>query len=157
MKPVRIAILLSASAALLLVVALRLQADRVEKPLPPVLSNLRQVQVVEIKDDTGALALVGTFTTRNDTPLEIQRRAQLTGTAGSGVAEIAISISNGEVTRQEFEAEMERLVPSKGYRLFVDNKEVLPFDTDEKGGASIRLSTEIAEPINPDLPPRALR
>jgi len=124
---------------------LRAQAQRIEKPLPQSLNDLQQAQVIEIKNDAGATVLKGTFMTKQDKASEVERETKLAGISGAGSAEIEVKKKDGQVKDQELALELGRLMYGGAYKIFVDSKEVFAFSADDKGKASLRLSTRITK------------
>jgi len=141
-------ILTTCAAVAVLVMAgqdLRAQAQRIEKPLPPSLTDLQQAQVIEIKNDSGATVLKGTFMTKEDKAGEVERETKLAGISGAGSAEIEVKKKDGQVKDQELALELGRLMYGGAYKIFVDSKEVFAFSADDKGKASLKLSTKITK------------
>jgi len=122
-----------------------LRAQRIAKPLPPTVNDLQQAQLIEIRNDAGATVLQGNFATKKDKADEIERKTKLSGVSGSGSAEIEVSKKNGQIKEQELELDLERLLYGATYRIFVDNKEVFAFSADNKGKASLKLSSKITK------------
>jgi hypothetical protein len=133
-----------AAVAVLVLGSQDLRAQRIEKPLPPAVTNLEQAQLIEIRNDAGATILKGTFETK-DRSGEIDRKAKLSGISGTGSAEIEVSKKNGQVKDQELELELKRLLYGAPYKIFVDNKEVYTFSADHKGQANLKLSSKITK------------
>src|SRR5262247_456865 len=69
------------------------------QPLPPALTRLPEVELVEIKDEAGQVVLSGKFKTATDTKNVIERAARLAGIGGArgakGQAEIEL-VKNGD-------------------------------------------------------------
>ena len=145
MSRIRLSLTIFATVAMVVMASQDLRAQRTEKPLPPSVSDLQQAQVIEIKNDAGATVLKGTFDTKEDKSNEIERKTKLSGVSGKGSAEIEVSKKNGQVKDQELEVELERLLYSAPYKIFLDNKEVFAFSADKKGKASLKLSSKITK------------
>jgi len=124
--------------AVLLLSAEHLPAQRIEKPLPPAVTDLEQTKLIEIKNEAGATVLKGTFEAKNGS--HKTRKAKLSGVSGAGSAEIEVSKKNGQVKDQELELELERLLYDAPYKVFLDNNEVFTFSADHKGKADLKLS-----------------
>jgi len=135
--------ILATLVAVLLLGGKDLRAQRIEKPLPPSVTDLGQAQLIEIKNDAGVSILKGTFETKGKSGDE--RKAKLSGISGTGSAEIEVSKKNGQVKDQELEIELKRLLYDAPYRIFVDNKEVFAFSADRRGQANLKLSSKISK------------
>jgi hypothetical protein len=142
MSGTRLPLTIFATAVLVVMAGQDLQAQRIEKPLPPSVTDLQQAQTIEIKNDAGATVLKGTFPTKDDKANEIERKTKLAGVSGTGSAEIEVSRKNGQIKDQELEVELERLLYGGAYKIFVDNKEVFAFSADNKGKANLKLSSK---------------
>lgn len=120
------------------------QADEIERSLPPSITNLADAATIEIKTESGEVALSGNFTASSSKPDEVERKAVLTGAGAyanaSGKAEIEISKMKNGAVGQELEIEVSRLAAGTTFSLFVDGQEVGTFTTDAKGGAEIEFS-----------------
>jgi hypothetical protein len=145
MSGIRLSLTIFATVAIVVMGSQDLRAQRIEKPLPPSVSDLQQAQVIEIKNDAGATVLKGTFDTKEDKSNEIERKTKLSGVSGQGSAEIEVSKKNGQVKDQELEVELERLLYGAPYKIFLDNKEVFAFSADSKGKANLKLSSKITK------------
>jgi len=130
------------AVAVLAIASQDLQADRIEKPLPASAIDLQQAQQIEIKNDAGATVLRGTFETKEKSN-EVEKKTKLSGVSGMGSAEIDVSRKDGQVKDQELELELERLLYGGTYKILVDNKEVLVFNADNHGRASVKLSSKV--------------
>src|SRR5688572_11205460 len=117
--------------------------DRIEQQLPSSIGDLQQVQVMEVRDNSGVVALTGKYATKEDDSDELEREAPLRGRTGYGKAEIEISKKNGQVVDQELEVELKELTPNTPYKIFFDKKEVFSLTSDKKGKADLKLSTKI--------------
>lgn len=124
-------------------------------PLPPMLTNLAAVEVVEIKDAGGQVILSARFTAGNTAKAgdEVERIATLTGTTtgtttgatgATGKVEIEISTKNN-TSEQELEIEVRGLSANTTYRVFVDGQDVAALTTDAKGEAEIEWSSAPAK------------
>lgn len=132
-----------ATVALLIQTSQGAQVHRIEKPLPPTVTDLQQAQVIEIRNDAGAVVLTGTLPNKNnDKASEIRRKVKLSGPSGSGSAAVHVSTKNGQTKDQELELELERLLYGGAYKVFVDTKEIYAFSADSRGKASVKLSSK---------------
>ena len=145
MTRTRLILTIFASVAVLVMAGQDLRADRIEKPLPTSVSDLQQAQTIEIKNDAGATVLRGTLETKKDKSDEVKKEAKLSGVSGEGSSEMKVSKKDGQVKDQELELELKRLLYGGTYKIFVDNKEVLMFNADSHGRASLKLSSKITK------------
>jgi hypothetical protein len=142
MTSTRLLLTTFAAVAVLVTVSQDLRADKIEKPLPPSLTDLSQPQVIEIRNDAGATVLRGTFMTKEDKPKKVERETKLAGISGAGSAEIEVKRENGQIKDQELELELSRLLYDGAYKIYVDSKEVFAFNADGHGKANVKLSTK---------------
>ena len=142
MMSTRLSLTTFAGVAVLMMAGQDLRADKIEKPLPPSVTDLQQAQVIEIKNDAGATVLRGTFMTKEDKPKEVERETKLAGISGAGSAEIEVKKENGQIKDQELELELSRLLYDGAYKIYVDSKEVFAFSADGHGKANVKLSTK---------------
>lgn len=145
MTGTRMVVTIFAAVAVLVMSSQALRAQRIEKPLPPSVNDLQQAQLIEIRNDAGATIMKGNFVTKHDGADEIERKAKLSGSAGSGSAEIDISKKKGAVKDQELELDLERLLYGAAYKIFIDNNEVFAFSADNKGKANLKLSSKLTK------------
>jgi hypothetical protein len=117
--------------------------DRIKQQLPSNIGDLQQVQVMEVRDAAGIVALTGKFNTKEDDSNELDREAPLRGRTGYGKAEVEISKKNGQVVDQELEVQIKDLRADTPYKIFMDRKEVFSFTSDKKGKADLLFSTKV--------------
>jgi hypothetical protein len=120
--------------------------ERVKQPLPPALSNLAAVNVIEVRNTAGQVVLGGTFSTGTESKGEVEHTATFTGSgtnpAAKGKAEIELVQKGDAVAKQELEVEVEGLPPSASYMIFVDGNEAATFTTGKGGKAELKFSSK---------------
>ena len=116
--------------------------DRYPLETPVQLGNVTDAEVVEIRDDGGAPVLTGEFRSRRDAVGNTEKDAGLVDRKGRRViGEIEIEIpADGRLHRRpELEVDVIGLEPSSTYSVFIDDREVGRFTTDDRGSVDMEL------------------
>lgn len=120
--------------------------DEIKQPLPPSLTDLAAVKVIEISDANGQTILKGNFIESGNDLDEVERTAALVSEGGSanarGEASIEISKKKNGFTEKELEVETHNLAARSVFKVIVDGQEVASFTTDAAGKAELELSNE---------------
>jgi hypothetical protein len=122
------------------------EVQEVKQALPASLSNLAEVQTVEVKDADGRLILSGKFGSPEQSSKEIERQTALTPTdvmpKAKGVAEIEISTDSASFTEQELELSVKHLSAGAKFYLFIDGQEIASFTTNHQGKAELEFTNK---------------
>lgn len=119
-------------------------ADEVKRSLPPALSNLANVNTIEIKDGEGQTVLSGSFGAATDEPDEIERTAMLTRTSvdGDATGHAEIEISKERVPEHKLEVTVKRLAAGAAYKIVIDGQEIASFTVSAAGEAELEFSNQ---------------
>jgi hypothetical protein len=108
----------------------------------PGLPDLSGAQIVEIRDAHGRTVLSGDFRTRTDALGNIEMDAGLVDRRGQrviGEVEIEIPGPNSIVPEQELEIDIIEVEANAKFSLYLDDREVTTFTTDDRGSIDIEL------------------
>jgi hypothetical protein len=115
-----------------------------EAPLPADVGDLSNASTVEIKDNSGTVALRGHFVEIPEDDDDLERKATLAGSGqtarATGEAEIEVVKTNNRLD-QEVEVSVSNLAPGTTYTVFIDAKQVGTFQTNQNGKAELELTT----------------
>ena len=117
--------------------ATAMPADETQQPLPSAIADLSSVARVEVSENS-TVVLSGQFGAEESDGDEIKREAVLTGTAGTGEAEVELDAADR--TKQELEVEVEGLKASTTYQVLVDGQVAGTLTTDARGEGNLELS-----------------
>jgi hypothetical protein len=121
-------------------VAKRLTPDQVVTA--PALPDLSGAQMVEIRDAGGRTTLSGEFRARTDPLGNVELDAGLVGNRGQrviGEVEIEIPGPSSMTMEQELEIDIIEVQPSAKFSLYIDDREVTTFVTDDRGSIDIEI------------------
>jgi hypothetical protein len=117
--------------------------DEIKQPLPPGLTDLAAVKIIEISDANGQTILKGNFIESSSDLNEVERTAVLAGDGRArGKANIQISKKKNGFTEKELEVKMQNLAARSVFKVSVDGHEVASLTTDATGKAELELSNE---------------
>jgi hypothetical protein len=108
----------------------------------PGFPDLSGAQIVEIRDARGKTVLSGEFRSRTDALGNIEMDAALRDRGGRrviGEVEIEIPGPNSIVPEQELEIDIIEVEPNAKFSLYLDDREVTTFTTDDRGSIDIEL------------------
>ena len=111
------------------------------------LPDLANAQFVEVRDDSGRTVLSGEFRERVDPLGNITRDAGLVDRPGHhviGEIEINIPGPSGMALGQELEIDIIEMQPNAKYSLFIDDREVATFTTDDRGSIDMEVHSPAA-------------
>jgi hypothetical protein len=111
-------------------------------PTAAELPDLSGATIVEIRDAQGRTVLSGEFRSRTDPLGNEEKDAALTDRKGQQViGEVEIEIPGPEAANQEQELEIDiiRVEPNGKFALFVDDREILTFISDDRGSIDMEL------------------
>lgn len=144
--------------SLLLFLALCITAGVIAAPYVPErpttaeqLPDLSDASIVEIRDAGGRTVLSGEFRSHTDALGNVEKDAALSDGKGQQVVgEVEIEIPGPEAANphQELEIDIIRVAPNGKFSVFIDDREVLTFMSDDRGS----IDVEIEGPS--DLTPR---
>jgi hypothetical protein len=106
------------------------------------LPDLSQAQFVEVRDARGRTVLSGEFREREDPLGNITRDAGLVDRPGHhviGEIEINIPGPHSMAPGQELEIDIIEMSPNAKYSLFIDDREVAMFTTDDRGSIDMEI------------------
>jgi hypothetical protein len=106
------------------------------------LPDLSQAQLVEIRDARGRTVLSGEFREREDPLGNITRDAGLVDRPGHhviGEIEINIPGPHSIAPGQELEIDIIEMKPNAKYSLFIDDREIATFTTDDRGSIDMEI------------------
>jgi hypothetical protein len=115
-----------------------------QPPATATLPDLSGATIVEIRDAMGRPVLNGEFRSRIDPLGNEERDAALTDSRGEQViGEVEIEIPGPQAARQEQELEIDiiRIAPSAKFALFIDDREILTFISDDRGSIDWEVSS----------------
>ena len=125
----------------LLLLSAALNSEPRTRPTGP-LPDLSEAQFVEIRDASGHPLLMGEFRTRTDPMGNVEKDAALADPSGAKViGEIEIDIPRADASdpRQELEVDIIRLTPNATLRVFVNDRHVATFTTDDRGSVDFEI------------------
>lgn len=108
----------------------------------PGLPDLSGAQIAEIRDARGKTVLSGEFRSRTDALGNIEMDAGLRDRGGRrviGEVEIEIPGPNSIVPEQELEIDIIEVEPNAKFSLYLDDREVTTFTTDDRGSIDIEV------------------
>lgn len=110
------------------------------------LGDLRQAQLVEVRDTDGTTVLSGELRSRRDGAGNEEKDAALVapdGRAVVGEVEIEIPRADALNPQQELEVDIINIRPRSTFTVVIDDRPVLTFQTDDRGSVDI----EVEEPM----------
>ena len=116
------------------------------------LPDLSHAQLAEVRDASGRTVLTGEFRERIDALGNTERDAALIDRRGRrviGEIEIDIPGPNAMSALQELDIDIIGIEPSAKYALFVDDREVATFTTDDRGGIDMKVHSGSGQPPAP--------
>lgn len=111
------------------------------------MGDLSHAQVVEIRDERGRTVLSGEFRARTDPAGNVEKDAALADAGGQrviGEVEVEINPRDSE-PHQELEVDVIRLAPAARFTVFIDDRAVATFTTDDRGS----IDFEMESPVRP--------
>jgi len=115
-----------------------------------VLGNLSEAHFVEIRGADGRTVLSGEFRTVTDSSGSIERDAALADGSGSNVigeVEIDIPGANALNRRQELEIDIIKLAPRATFTVFIDDRPVTAFNTDDRGSIDLEIESALPDRV----------
>jgi hypothetical protein len=109
---------------------------------PSALADLSGAQLVEVRDASGRTVLSGDFRERVNSLGNPKRDAALADRHGRrviGEVEIELPGPQSMTGAQELEIDIIELSPSAKYSVFIDDREVAAFTTDDRGSVDMEL------------------
>lgn len=143
---------LAVVCALVAASAAWLQSKVVDDQVPRALTlgNVSEADVVEIRDEGGNTVLSGEFRSRRDVLGNTEKDAALTDRQGSrviGEIELEVPAANRSDRRPELEVDILGLPPRASFTVFIDDRPVANFMTDDRGSIDQELQEgEVAAP-----------
>jgi hypothetical protein len=135
--------------SLLLFLALCITAGVMAAPYVPErpaglaeLPDLSDATIVEIRDSSGRTVLSGEFRSHTDPLGNEEKDAALTDRKGQevvGEVEIEIPGPDSADRQQELEIDIIRVAPNGKFSVFIDDREVLTFMSDDRGSIDIEI------------------
>ena len=116
------------------------------------LTDLSDAHLVEVRDAGGRTVLSGEFRERTDSLGNPQRDATLADRRGRrvvGEVEIELPGPQSMTGVQELEVDVMELAPSSKYSVYIDDREVTSFTTDDRGSIDIELEFVPERPSGP--------
>ena len=112
--------------------------------LPDFLQPVTNIKIIEVIDKDGQPVLRGDAAAIRREHIEQTFALTPTGVYpdADGQAEIEVQTENGTATRQTLEIEVEDLLPSTTFKVFLDGSELGGFTTDASGKATIVFSSD---------------
>jgi hypothetical protein len=115
-----------------------------EAALPADAGDLSNAATVEIRDNTGAIALRGHFVEIPEDDDDLERKATLTGSGATatatGEAEVEVSRTNNQLD-QEVEVTVSNLAAGATYTVVIDTRPLGTFQTNQSGKGELELTT----------------
>jgi len=111
-------------------------------PRPVTLGNISEAHLVEIRDQGGETRYSGEFRSRVDAVGNVEKDAALLNVrdrAVIGEVEIEIPAAGTVNRRPELEVDMMGLAPRAVYHVFIDDRLVGMFTTDDRGSIDMEL------------------
>ena len=106
------------------------------------LPDLSHAQLVEVRDARGRTVLSGEFREREDPLGNITRDAALVDRPGHhviGEIEINVPGPHSMAPGQELEIDIIEMRPNSKYSLFIDDREIATFTTDDRGSIDMEI------------------
>jgi hypothetical protein len=106
------------------------------------LGNITSAQIVEIRDQRGAVVLSGEFRSSVDSLGNTEMDAELTNQRGEtviGEVELELPAPDRDHLRPELEVDVIHLQPRQQYTVVIDDRVVGVFLTDDRGSADLEL------------------
>ena len=120
------------------------------------LPDLSGAQIVEVRDAGGRTVLSGEFRDRTDALGNTEKDVALVDRRGRrviGEIEIEVPGPSGVNTAQELEIDIIDIDPNAKFALFIDDREVLAFTTDDRGSVDMEVhGTPAAPPDGSSVP-----
>ena len=116
--------------------------DRHAMATPVELGDLSEAHVVEVRDDRGASVLTGEFRSRQDALGNTEKDAALLDREGArviGEVELEIPAEGRTDRRPELEVDIIGLRAAATYTVYIDDRAVGRFTTDDRGGIDMEL------------------
>jgi hypothetical protein len=113
-------------------------------PSAAALPDLSGASIVEIRDANGRTVLSGELRSRMDPLGNEEKDAALTDGRGQPViGEVEIEIPGPEAASQEQELEIDiiRIAPNGKFALFIDDREILTFLSDDRGSIDMEITS----------------
>jgi hypothetical protein len=116
-----------------------------DRPAAPAeLPDLSGASIVEIRDAGGRTVLTGEFRSRIDPLGNEEKDAALTDGKGQQVVgEVEIEIPGPEAANphQELEIDIIRVAPNGKFGVFIDDREILTFMSDDRGSIDMEIES----------------
>jgi hypothetical protein len=112
------------------------------------LPDLSNAQLVEVRDAAGRSVLSGEFRERVDALGNTERDAALVDRRGRrviGEIEVDIPGPNAMTTLQELDIDIIGIEPNAKHSVFVDDREVATFTTDDRGSIDMKVHSGAAQ------------
>lgn len=135
-------------SAVPLVIGLLIAEDTPQSASAVQLGDLRQAEIVEVRNGDGHTVLSGEFRSRTDSLGDIEKDAALVAPDGREViGEIEIDIPRPAATnrQQELEVDIIHLTPRSTFTVVIDDRPVASLRTDDRGSVDV----EIESPASP--------
>lgn len=116
--------------------------DAHTEPQPVTLGDVRDAQLVEIRDQRGRVVLAGEFRSRRDALGNIEKDAALTAPRGDrviGEIEVEIPAAGREHRQPELEVDVLGLAPRETFSVAIDDRVVGTFTTDDRGSVDMEI------------------
>jgi hypothetical protein len=110
----------------------------------PSLPDLSSAHFVEVRNASGRTVLSGEFREREDPLGNMEKDAALVDRRGRrviGEIEIEVPGPNAIHSTQELEIDIIEIDPNAKYSVFVDDREVTTFTTDDRGSIDLELNS----------------
>jgi hypothetical protein len=123
--------------------------DRPETQRPVSLPDMSSAEIVEIRSFSGDAVLTGELRPHTDSLGHVEKDAALIDRRGNeviGEVEIEIPGPDAPNPRQELEIDIIKLAPSAAFELFIDNRPVTTFVTDDRGSIDLEIEAAPATP-----------
>jgi hypothetical protein len=114
-----------------------------QPPAAAPLPDLSGAAIVEVRDARGRTILSGEFRSRTDPLGNEEKDAALTDGKGQQVVgEIEIEIPGPQAANQEQELEVDiiRVAPNGKFAVFIDDREIMTFLSDDRGSIDMEVS-----------------
>jgi hypothetical protein len=108
------------------------------------LPDLSDASIVEIRDANGRAVLNGEFRSRTDAFGNVEKDAALTDRRGQpvvGEVEIEIPGPNSPTQDQELEIDIIHIASRGKFALFIDDREILNFISDDRGSIDMEVTS----------------
>jgi hypothetical protein len=113
------------------------------------LPDLSGAHIAEIRNASGRTILSGEFRDRTDSLGNTEKDAALVDSRGRrviGEVEIEIPGPNAMQSAQELEIDIIEVEPNAKHALFIDDREIATFTTDDRGSIDIEVESVTATP-----------